>query len=269
MTRSSQCRGIVPVLAFAALVGFSATYAQELEVKPLARPFQDEDSALEITDKQYNEETGELLLVLRNRSDLTVTAFAVSLVSADPTGSGPTRVQGKDMFPGDGIAPGASYEMKVALGASGQSSSRFSARAVRLDHEIRSDNTSYGNRASIDRVFELRAAYFVELKEALTRLRQGTSGLKRSALPLLREETELGKESRRALTDPQDRHTQRDRSRLAAVASIGDLTEQIVRRIEAGESAEQAVADLELFLENELARASRNIRRVDLERYER
>ncbi len=85
----------------------------------------------------------------------------------------------------------------------------------------------------------------------------------------LREETKLGKEPRRALTDPQDQHTQRDRSRLAAVASIGDLMAQTVSRIEAGESTEQAVADLELFLEHELARASRNIRRVDLERYER
>ncbi len=268
MIRSWQCRGIAQVLAFASLMDFSATYAQELEDKNWT-PLQVEDSALEITDKKYNEETGELLLELRNRSDVTVTAFAVSLVSSDSTGSGTTTVLGEDRFPGDGIAPGASYEMKVALGDPRQYPSRFFGRAVKLDHEIRSDNTSYGNTAAIDRLFQRRAAYFVELEEALTRLRQVTSGLPMSVLPLLRDETEKGKAARRALLDPQDRHIQQDRSRLAAVANIGDMAEQTVELIEAGQPAEQIVSHLETFFEKELARAAKNIRLVDLERYER
>ncbi len=263
MPRSWQCRGIVPVLTLAALVGFSATYAQELEDPNW--PGRDEDSALEFTDKRYNEETGELVLVLRNRSDVTVTAFAVSHVGS----SGSTSVWGEDRFPGDGIAPGASYEMKVALGGPHQSSSRFSGRAVRLDYEVRSDNTSYGNTAAVDEVFERRTAYFVELEVALARFRQEYSGLPRSVLPLLREESERAKEARRALLDPQDRHTRRDRARLAAVASIGDLAGQAVEHIEADQIAEQVVAYLEQFLEDELARASKNVRLIDLERYER
>jgi hypothetical protein len=251
-------------------VGFSALHAQEREGKK-GLPPHDEDSALEIIDKKYNEETGDLLVVLRNRSDVTVTAFSIAVVSADSTGSGTTRVQGEEMFPGDGIAAGASYELKVALGAPDELSSRFSARAVILNHEIRSDNTSYGNSASIDKYFERRTAYFVELKEALTRLRgeKGRSGIPGPVLPRIREEAARGKEARRALVDPQDQHTRRDRARLAAVASIGDMAEQAVKGIEAGQFVEQTVANLELFLETELAHASRNIRPVDLERYER
>lgn len=270
MIRSCQCRGIISVLAFTAVVGLSALHAEE-HGGGKSEPPRDEVPALEIIDKKYNEETGELLVVLRNRSDVTVTAFSIAIVSADSTGSGTTKVRGEEMFPGDGIAAGASYELEVTLEAPDEPPSRFSARAVILNHEIRSDNTSYGNRASIDRYFEGRVAYFVELEEALTRLRgeRGRSGISRPVLPLLREEAEKSKEARRALVDPQDQHTQRDRARLAAVASIGDMAAQAVKGIEAGQFVEQTLANLELFLETELAHASRNIRPVDLERYER
>lgn len=271
MTRLWLRRGFGPLLALAGLVAVAAAYAQEPR-KGNSVVRQDETSALEITDKQYDEETGELLLVLRNRSDVTVTAFAVSVVSADSTGRGPTRVQGEDQFLGDGIAPGTSFEMRVLLGFPGQAPSALSGRAVSLDHEIRSDNTSYGNTAAIDRLFESRAAYFVAVREALTRLQaaQKRLGLQRSVLPLLQEETERGREARSAITDEyQARQEELDRPHLAAVASVGDLAEQTVERIEAGHPAEQAIADLETILEAQLDRASRNIRQEDLERAEK
>ncbi len=297
MSRTCRCWGIVPVLApqesppsakilgpahrarstllcathslaLAVLVGFSAAYAQEPENKNRL-PVQDEGFVLEITDKHYNEETGDLSLMLRNNSDLTITAYGVSLVFSDREPRAPTGVSAKDMFPGDGIAPGASREHKIALGDPSQYSARYSARAVKLHHEIRSDNTSYGDTEFINNDFEQRTAYFVELERALTRLRRETSGIPKSVLPLLKEEAEEGKAARQFLTDPYNQRTQRDGSRLSAVASIGSLAGQTVKMIENGHPAEQAVAYLDQFLEDELANASRNIRPADLERYER
>ncbi len=270
MTRSWQHRGIASILALAAHVGFSATYAQALGDKSPA-PLQDEHWALEIADKKYNEETGKLVVVLRNRDELRVTACAVALVFSDSTGGGSTLVRGEEMYLGDGIAPGAFYEMEVELGPPGPAPPRFSARAVKLYYEIRSDNSSYGDTASIERLFETRAAYFVEFEKALARLREGKGppALKKSVLPLLREETEKGKKALRALTDQQqDRYTQLDRPRLAAFASISNLTEQTLQRIEAGEPAEQVVSELEWVLEDQLARTAKNIRPADLEGYE-
>lgn len=270
MTRLSQGRASIPLLFFVSFLGASTIHAQGGESGDGIR-LQDAQPAMAITGKTYDEETGDLHLILQNTSDLTVTAFAVALVSASSAGRGATRVRGEEMFPGDGIAPGASYNLTIKLGPPGHSPERYVARTVRLDHEIRSDNSSWGNRSSIDRVFESRAAYLVELEAVLARLRtgRGTGGVPVSALPAIAGEADRGREAQSSLTNPHDRHTQLEAARLAAVATIGGMAEQTIQGIQRGQIAEQAVADLELFFERELENASRNVRPRDLERFER
>ncbi len=256
------------MFAFALLLGVSATYAQEGKT---SGPLQDDVPALEIVEKRYNEETGDLLVVVRNRGDLAVTAFGIRTVDGGPEGDGSIGFHYQDMYIEGGIAPGTTYETQISLGDPTQfPSSRFAARSAKLDHEIRSDNTSYGNTEYIDMWFEQRAADFVEYEAALARLREERSGLPKSVRPLLEEQTEDGQKARRVLLDPYNGREQRERARLSAIANVASMTEQIERSIENGERTEQeAVAWLEQYFEERLAIIAKNIRPIDLERYER
>ncbi|MCP3998094.1 MAG: hypothetical protein GY722_23990 [bacterium] len=269
MARSWQLRRIFPLFAFAALLGSSGTYAQPDAER--SGPLQDEVPALEIIDKRYDEGTGILRVVLRNRSDLAVTAFGLSSVDASPTGSGVWGTDAQDLYILGGIAPGASYEMEISLGDPIEdSSSRFAARSVKLDHEIRSDNTSYGNTKDIDMWFEQRAADFVECEAALARLREATSGLPKSVRPLLKAEREDGQAAQSILLDSKNGRDQRERARLSAIVRLAEITKQVEKWIETGSRSEQeAVAFLQQFFEERLAIIAKNIRPADLERYER
>lgn len=265
-----KSRRFVPVLTLAGLMAVSVSYGQETWSKDSALAQNGEESALVIVDKKYDEESGDLVLVLTNRSEVSVTAFSLFFVIADATGNGPIHFTERDFFPGDGIAPGAAHPITVNRGIPDQPSSRFSARSVRLDFEIRSDNSSYGNAASVDRVFERRVADYVELNGLLTRIKQMSSGLPMSLLPMLKEVAERGQEARGSLlqgSNPQT--TERERAHLAALSGTGFLAEQTLAMVEKGLLPEQAVARLEKLLEVEVARRSKGFRSVDLERYDR
>ncbi len=263
----------VLLLIFLALVSFSA---RAQESSQTTRDLLDKNGApaLQITEKVFDEETGLLTVVLTNRSNLNVTAFAVSLVAADSTGNGTMGIQEEERFPGDGIAPGATFVMKMALGIPDPTQRRFLAQAVNLEYEIRSDNTIYGDTALSDRIFEQRAAYLVELERASQRLQSahGDSAGQRSVLPLLQEATKEGKAAHRTLLDGRSLselpagEEQHERARLAAVLRVGNMMDQYLQLIETGQqSTEVAITYLEQFLESELANTARNIRPEDLQ----
>ncbi len=89
--------------------------------------------------------------------------------------------------------------------------------------------------------------------------------------PLLKEDAEDGQAARRILLNPPyNGLEQRERARLSAIVSVAYITEQVERWIETGRRSEQeAVAFLEQFFEERLAIIAKNIRPIDLERYER
>lgn len=271
MIRSWQAREIIPILTLAALMSISSVNIPAGEEEFLT-PWQDNESALEISSKAYNEETGKLVLILKNRSDLTITALGVVLVSSDSTGRGSTMLQAEEFFPGDGVAPRASYEMVLTLGTPGQTSPKFSARAALLHHEIRSDNSSYGHAATVDKLFQERAAYYVEYKAVLNRLRarKEAPDVSRPMLSFFEEEAERGEEARRdLLEDTRGQISERERARLSAVASVSHIARQVFERVTAGLAGEELFAQMEDLFEQEMLNASRNIRPVDLERYEK
>ncbi len=269
MARSWQLRRIFPLFTFAALLGSSGTYAQEPDAER-SGPLQEEVPVLEIIDKQYDEEANAISFVLRNRSDLAVTAFGIAFADAPARGGG-TGVSARDLYIFGGIAPGASYEMEIPLGDPiDDSSSRFTARSVTVHYEIRSDNTSYGNTEDVDTWFEHRAADFVECEAVLARLREATSGLPKSVRPFFKAEREAGQAARSILLDSYNGRDQRERARLSAIVSLAEITKQVEQRIETGRRSEQeAVALLQQLLEERLAINAKNIRPIDLERYER
>lgn len=131
--------------------------------------------ALEIVGKEiYTEDTGKntLRLELRNSHPYeSITAFSVAVVRDRGDGRPQLSSQGKDLLPGEVLAPGEIHEMNIGLGrATEGSSSRFAAVQVSPHFEILSDNTAQGDAASIEKTFRHRAVQFLAAQKALLRL---------------------------------------------------------------------------------------------------
>lgn len=269
-----RCKRPLINLFFVALAVTIVTHAgwqaaaQEIRLQESAT--EDETSALQVINKNFDGASGELSIVLLNRSDLDITSFAVLVVSSDELGNGTTTLHGQEMFPGEPLTPGASHEMKFSLNQT--SSSKLSARAVKLEYEIRSDRSSFGNTELIDDVFLRRAAYLVEMDKALARLRQGqeSPNLHPPVVPLLKKEKERGQEAQRLLLAfPFEVKTPLETSRWSALSNVGDLAAQTLKIIEEGGSLDRAASNLEQLLASEVAHASKHVRPDDIARYQR
>lgn len=229
----------------------------------------DKGFVLEIVEKRYDEATGDLTVRVRNRSiDLWVTAFGFSRV-----GGGSRDISSWEKYITGGIAPGAYHESVVSLGETGDPSTAFTARSVKLHHEIRSDNTSFGDTEAIEMWFERRVASYVEHERALVRLREETGNQSASFRALAGDDIDTGREAQRRLLDTsisERGRSQRETARLSAIASVSDMLFQADRWIESGERTEQeALAYLKDYFERKLAILAENLRPIDLERYGR
>ena len=138
-----------------------------------SEPVQNAEWALEITEKSFDEETGDLSLQITNTHDyLAVTAFGVAMTYDRGDGGGSMQVQVRDLLPGDTLAPGAVHEMTFGLGGPKEESalSRYRAVQIVLHFEILADTTSRGNIVFIDELFARRAHEVIEAEAMLERL---------------------------------------------------------------------------------------------------
>ena len=247
------------VFAVSALSFFSVSNAQS----------EPDSWALEIFDKEYNEETGELLLSLKNGStDLDITAFGVLIEVFTSDGRSHFQIHGEELIPGDGILPGELYELTIAISREDQPSSRFAGRTLELHYEIRSDATSYGNEALIRDIFASRSAHFLEHDKALRRLREERrlGDEASSILPFLREEAKRAVERQVVFTEPTEPEERQKREHASAAADVADLADQFKGFIEAGNPIDEALDQFEWVLQHLRDRFSDNIPREELER---
>lgn len=224
--------------------------------------------ALTIVDKSIDEENNILELTLINQGDLSVTAFGVAVVEDDGSGRGSNSISNADLIPDQVIAPGATYEMRIDLDQSIEGRRNAAIRSAKLAYEIRSDNSSNGDKGSVSRVFELRAARLREAERTLNAI----GALKRGPSPhantiaFLQSESRRGFEAGQALVKArQDDLREPEQVGLLASRIAGRQAEELIKRLESGILPEQVVREYEYVLRTQRDLYQRNVRPVDLQ----
>ncbi len=263
--KSSTLKWIGQLGALALLLA-PEVLAEEPEVQ------QNSEWALEITEKEFDKDTGKLRVQITNTNDfLSVTAFGVAATYDRGGGRGGTRVRGEEMLLGEPLVPGAIFELTYNLSLREErerGNAKFAAVKAAVHYEILSDTTSRGNVVFIDEIFAKRAHFLREVEIQLTRLltarRSSTS--KSSLMEFWADESARRKEASDVLKKVNGRPSQTERYRSEAVFSLTDLSSQVQQRIAEGEPSEEILDKMEWVLRDHyLEPTSYGVRQQDLE----
>ena len=264
-----RCR----VATFIASLVATGALAEDLDLLQEANPepVQNAEWAIEITEKGFDEETGDLSLEITNTHDyLAVTAFGVAMVYDRGDGGGSMQVQAMDLLLGDPLVPGAAREMTFGLGGPKHesASSRYQAVQVVLHFEILADATSRGNTVYIDEFFATRAHRVIETEAMLERLHAVRSNPRDEVLAeFWANETQRRQEAHQFLRSTERNRPRRDLDRHGAIQGLTNLSVQIKQRIDSGESVDEMLGTLDVILrEYTLEPLSEGVRPQDLER---
>lgn len=261
-------------------VGAAAAFAlfpalghmQEAEAAP-----EETKWALEVAEKEVDWDTGRLRVLVRNTHEHeTVTAFSVAAVFDSGDGRGSTHFMGKELLPGDGIAPGGVHEVTFKLRAvneGAEDAPKYAAAKVALHFEILSDTTSHGDPAFIEETFAIRAIELQEAENALTRLRAARRDSKHALstsefwASFWRAESERRQEAAKFVGVTHFGPVGVEQRRQIAIHTYSELSQQFERRVAAGTALEESLDTQEwVLLEAFVQPYSAGVRPQDLEK---
>lgn len=259
---------LLTILAILALAGsLSAETANEIG------PFDPEEWTLQIVEKEFDPETGELHLVFENTSDsLTVTAFGVLMVRGEPDAAEKIERYATDLVFEGGIPPRGTYRYTNQHARPGKID-RFAVIHAVMDHEILSDATSRGDETYIEYFFETRTFEAIEFGAAIERYRNARVEFieKADLMAFLRREIARDQYDLPIVTSYRDkkRVSETERNRIHAIEAVADQARQIEEHLLNGRDREEIVPVFTRLMEERYELLLSNLRESDLEELRR